>query len=125
MALFAALLYYEKARYWTGEAEAEQMPGYGEFEASASDAGVLRGGTALADTTAAATVTVARRGGDSSITDGPFAETKEVLGGLVLLDVADREEALRWAARIPAAWRGSVEVRPVAATWPHQPGSGP
>lgn len=122
MALFAALLYYQSDQYWTGDAEAAHMPGYGEFEAVASDAGVLRGGTALADATTAATVTVAaRKGGDASVTDGPFAETKEVLGGLVLLDVADRDEALRWAARIPAAWRGSVEVRPVAATWPHQP----
>jgi hypothetical protein len=46
-------------------------------------------------------------------TDGPFAETKEVLGGFYLLRCADLDEALRWAAKIPGAWRGKVEVRPV------------
>lgn len=125
MALFAALLYYQNDQYWTGDAEAEHMAGYAQFEAAASEAGVLRGGTALAAPGTAATVTVAARaGGDATITDGPFAETKEILGGLVLLDVADRDEALHWATRIPASWRGRVEVRPVAATWPHQAGSG-
>jgi hypothetical protein len=45
-------------------------------------------------------------------TDGPFAETKEVLGGFYLLEAADLDEALRWAQRIPGAWYGKVEVRP-------------
>ena len=44
--------------------------------------------------------------------DGPFAETKEVLGGFYLLEAADLDEALKWAAQIPGAWHGSVEVRP-------------
>ncbi len=47
------------------------------------------------------------------ISDGPYAEAKEVLGGFYLVDVADLDEAIRWAAQIPAAWRGRVEVRPV------------
>jgi hypothetical protein len=47
------------------------------------------------------------------ITDGPFAETKEVLGGLYLLDVADLDEAIKWAQQIPGAWYGKIEVRPV------------
>jgi hypothetical protein len=45
-------------------------------------------------------------------TDGPFAETKEILGGFYLLDCADLDEALKWAAQIPGAWYGKVEVRP-------------
>ena len=51
--------------------------------------------------------------GTLQLTDGPYAEAKEVLGGFFLLDVADLDEAVQWAARMPAAWRGKVEVRPV------------
>jgi hypothetical protein len=47
------------------------------------------------------------------ITDGPFAETKEVLGGFYLLDVADLDEAIKWAQQIPGAWYGKIEVRPI------------
>ena len=53
------------------------------------------------------------RDGETLISDGPFAETKEILGGFFVLDVPDLDEALKWAARIPSAERGSVEVRPV------------
>ncbi|CAN5262941.1 hypothetical protein BH18ACT5_BH18ACT5_14710 [soil metagenome] len=52
------------------------------------------------------------KGGEAIHTDGPFAETKEVLGGFYLLRCADLDEALSWAAQIPAAWHGRVEVRP-------------
>jgi hypothetical protein len=45
--------------------------------------------------------------------DGPFAETKEVLGGFYILDCADMDEAVSWAAQIPGAWHGKVEVRPL------------
>lgn len=61
------------------------------------------------------------RGGEVTSTDGPFAEAKEVLGGFYLIEAADMDEAVRWAARIPAAWQGKVEVRPVQAP----PGSTP
>ncbi len=57
--------------------------------------------------------TVRQRGGKVSLTDGPFAETKEQLGGFTLLDARDLNEALQMAARLPAARIGSVEVRPV------------
>jgi hypothetical protein len=53
------------------------------------------------------------KGGEVLLTDGPFAEAKEVLGGFYLIEAADLDEAIAWAARIPAAWRGKVEVRPV------------
>ena len=53
------------------------------------------------------------KGGEVVTMDGPFAETKEVLGGFYVLDCADLDEASRWAAQIPGAWLGKVEVRPV------------
>ena len=71
---------------------------------------------AIGSTENATTVRV--RDGKALITDGPFAETKEVLGGFYLLDCQDLDEALAYAAKIPDAWNGSVEVRPVM----HVPG---
>jgi hypothetical protein len=53
------------------------------------------------------------REGDRQVTDGPFAETKEQLGGFYVLDVKDLDEAIEWAAKIPGAQLGSVEIRPV------------
>ena len=53
------------------------------------------------------------RDGERTVTDGPFAETKELIGGLFLLDLPDLDEAIRLAARIPAARHGSIEIRPV------------
>jgi hypothetical protein len=56
---------------------------------------------------------VTMRGGKRTVTDGPFAETKEVLGGYYVIDCADDREAVEWAARCPSAKHGTVEVRPV------------
>jgi hypothetical protein len=58
--------------------------------------------------------TVRVRNGKISTTDGPYAETKEQLGGYYVIEAKDRDEAIRIAARIPGAWHGSVEVRPIA-----------
>lgn len=93
----------------------EVMAEYNEFGANAGPAGVLGGGEALQSVTTATTVHVTggAKGGDVVTTDGPFAETKEVLGGFYLLDCKDLDEALHWAAQIPGAWHGRVEVRPV------------
>ena len=74
--------------------------------------GVILGSNRLAPVSAASTIRV--RDGEEVVTDGPFAETKEQLGGYYLIDVESLDEALDWAARIPTARRGSVEVRPVA-----------
>jgi hypothetical protein len=71
----------------------------------------LLGGQRLEPERRAARVRV--RGGRRSITDGPFAETKEVLGGFYLIECATRDEALDWAARCPSAEHGTVEVRPI------------
>jgi hypothetical protein len=87
------------------------MAAYGEFGRAAQDAGVLLGGEGLQPTSTATTVRV--RDGETLMTDGPFAETREQLGGYYLLDCKDLDEAIGWASRIPDAQRGSVEVRPV------------
>jgi len=71
----------------------------------------MKGGEALAPTATATTVRV--RDGRTISTDGPFAETKEVLGGFYLVEAADLDEAIGYAAMIPGAKHGSVEVRPV------------
>jgi hypothetical protein len=73
--------------------------------------GVMLGGEALQPTATATTVRV--RGRERQVTDGPFAETKEQLGGFFLLECKDLDEAIDWAAKIPGAAEGCVEVRPV------------
>ena len=90
------------------------MQEYIDFGATAGAAGVIGGGEALQPTPTATTIHVrGGKGGELVTTDGPFAETKEVLGGFYLLDCANLDEAIRWAAQIPGAWHGRVEVRPV------------
>ena len=73
-------------------------------------AGVMLGGEALQPTTTATTVRV--RNGKTHNTDGPFAETKEQLGGFYLIDVPNLDQALAWAAKCPGAAYGTIEVRP-------------
>jgi len=86
----------------------------GEYFAFTDDikkSGHLRGGDALEPTSSATTVRV--RNGKVSTTDGPFAETKEQLGGYYLIEAKDLNDAIQVAARIPSAKHGSIEVRPV------------
>lgn len=87
------------------------MDEYNAFTKAIADAGVYRGGEALQPNPTATTVRV--RDGKTLTTDGPFAETKEGLGGFYLLECADLDEALGWAAKCPGSWYGTVEVRPV------------
>jgi hypothetical protein len=98
---------------WDQSKPAEMSGEYAEFNKAA--AAVLRGGNALYPSTTATTVRVSGgKGGDVLTTDGPYAETKEVLTGYYVLECADLEEAVKVAAQIPAAWNGgSVEVRPI------------
>ena len=115
MPKYAALIYEDAAT--EGQATPEQaaaiMADYVAFGEKADAAGVIVGGEALEPTTTATTIRVGGgKGGDVMTTDGPFAETKEVLGGFYLLEAADLDEALKWASQIPGAWHGSVEVRP-------------
>jgi hypothetical protein len=88
-----------------------EFPRWAEYTQALQDAGVMVGGDALQPVDTATTVRV--REGETVITDGPFAETKENLGGFYTVEVPDLDAALKWAARIPSAPYGSVEVRPV------------
>ncbi|MFB4316637.1 YciI family protein [Actinomadura sp. 21ATH] len=85
-----------------------------EFDKAITDAGVVVDSASLADLTTATTLRVNAAGERVITTDGPFAETREVLGGYYVVDVPDLDAALDWAARCPAARDGgSVVVRPV------------
>jgi hypothetical protein len=84
---------------------------YGALTQEMQEKGVLLAGEGLYPTPTATTVRV--REGDRSVTDGPFAETKEALGGFYVLDCKDLDEAIEWAAKIPGAQTGSIEIRPV------------
>jgi hypothetical protein len=84
---------------------------YGELIADLRKDGKYLGGHELQPTTSATTVRV--RNGKKAVTDGPFAETKEQLGGYFLVEAKDLDEAMSIAARIPTATAGSIEVRPV------------
>ena len=84
---------------------------YGAFSRWLIDRGQFKGGEALQPTTAATTVQV--RDGRTITTDGPYAETKEALGGFYLIDAQDLDEAIDAAARIPGARHGFIEIRPI------------
>jgi hypothetical protein len=89
----------------------EMLEAYTRFGQEAGEAGVLLGGEGLHPSSTATVVRV--QDGDRVVTDGPFAETKEQLGGYYLVDCKDQDEAIEWAAKIPGAQHGAVEVRPV------------
>jgi hypothetical protein len=104
-----ALIYADETA-WDGADEGEREKVYEQYRAFGEAAGdKILGGAELASTRAATTVRV--RDGQTVVTDGPFAETKEQLGGFYLLDCASLDEAVELAARIPGAARGAVEVR--------------
>ena len=84
---------------------------YGAYTEDIQKRGLMKAGEGLQPTATATTVRV--RNGQRSISDGPFAETKEQLGGFYLVDCKDLDEAIDCAARIPGAATGSIEVRPV------------
>ena len=87
------------------------MKAYGDFTKKVQGDGKFVSGDALQGVETATTVTV--RGGKTETIDGPFAETKEQLGGYYLLECADMDEAVKYAAMIPTAKHGRIEIRPV------------
>lgn len=87
------------------------MAAYYAYGGEATAAGVHLSSEALYETAQAKTVRV--RNGKTLVTDGPFAETKEQLGGFYILECQDMAEAVGWAAKIPGAKHGSIEVRPI------------
>ncbi len=111
MSNYALIMYMPEGPEPTPEQIKAEHPRWNQLYAEMMEAGVLVSNSGLRPVDSATTVRV--RDGETLISDGPFAETKEVLGGFFVLDVPDLDEALKWAARIPSAERGSVEVRPV------------
>ena len=89
----------------------DMMAAYGAFTEGLMKSGAMKSGERLRPTSDATTVRV--RNGKTSTTDGPFAETKEQLGGYYIVDCKDLDEAIAWAAKIPGATIGSIEVRPI------------
>jgi hypothetical protein len=92
------------------EAMAAMQPWF-DFDQKVRESGAFLSGEGLAESATATTVRIGA-GGERIVSDGPFAETKEVLGGYYLLECKDLDEALDWAKRIPAT-AGAIEVRPV------------
>jgi hypothetical protein len=110
------LLIYGNETVWDDMPEDDRRrihESYNDFTRALAASGALRGGSELAPVSTARTVRV--RNGKTVTTDGPFAETKEQLGGYYLIDVASLDEAAAWAARIPSALHGSIEIRPQTA----------
>ena len=103
------LLIYEDEKRWNQGYDLAELGEYRAF--GKAHAGAIKGGNALQPTTTAATVRV--RDGKALATDGPFAETKEQLGGYYLVEAASRDEAIAMAGKTPGARFGSIEVRPI------------
>jgi len=111
------LLIYHEEQAWNGHTDAEHQQIYREYREliqRLKTGGQYLAGDQLQSTATANTVRV--RDGKQLVTDGPFAETREQLGGFFLIDARDLDEATSIAARIPSARMGSVEVRPVVET---------
>ena len=109
-----ALLIYASEQDWASQTEEQAQAvnqEYMAFTKDIIDRGLMKGGEALQPTATATTVRV--RDGETLTTDGPFAETKDQLGGFYLVDCKDLDEAVEVAARIPDVRRGSIEVRPI------------
>jgi hypothetical protein len=100
----------ESIEYSQDELQAESKT-WAEFRKEMSASGVMISSSGVAPDTSATTVRV--RNGKTMITDGPFAETHEQLGGYFLVDCKDLDEAIHWAEKIPAAIYGSIEIRPL------------
>ena len=108
------LIIYGNEAMWNklpGSEREKTLQEYGEFTKNIATSGHYRGGNELDVTSKATTVRV--RDNKRLVTDGPFAETKEQLGGYYLVEAKDLDEAIALAARIPSARWGSIEVRPI------------
>ncbi|MFI5268110.1 MAG: YciI family protein [Chloroflexota bacterium] len=113
MPRYLALIYSREADFPAQNTPEHQklMGAYGAFTQEVQKSGIMKGGDALLPTSMASTVRV--RDSKTLTTDGPFAETKEQLGGFYAFECKDLDEAIKWAAKIPDAARGSIEVRPI------------
>jgi hypothetical protein len=110
---YLALIYADET-VWATFSDEQRQAAYQEyfrFGDEGRKAGVVVGGNELDATSTATTVRV--RNGERLMTDGPFAETKEQLGGYYLFECKNLDQAIEWAAKIPGAKHGSIEVRPI------------
>jgi hypothetical protein len=108
---YLALIYGDASR-WDTMSEADRQAVYERYNAFGEEgrrASVVLGGAELASTSDATTVRI--RDAETLVTDGPYAEVKEALGGYYLLECSSLDDALDWAARIPGAEHGAIEVR--------------
>jgi len=108
------MLIYDAEAGWAKMSAADQAAmykEYGQFTQQITESGHNKGGHQLKPIATATTVRV--RDGKRLVTDGPFAETKEQLGGFYLLEAKDLDEAISIAARIPSVRHGSIEIRPI------------
>jgi hypothetical protein len=103
-----ALLIYGDEKVWAAQDRQEVMARHEKFGTMLNERGAARGGKELAETAAA--VTIRRSGGDVSVTEGPYAEAAEVLGGFYLIEAADLDAAIAFAKACP---EGTVEIRPL------------
>jgi hypothetical protein len=110
---YMLLLYADEAGFgrMTPKEQAQGMAAYGAYTAALTKAGALVASNRLRPVSTATTVRAS--GGDFKVMDGPYAESKEELGGFYLIDVADLDAALKWAKQCPGAGHGVVEVRPI------------
>jgi hypothetical protein len=114
---YTLLMHYQEGPE-AGLTDEDMAPARDAFAKYADDldaAGVLIGTQVLQSATVSTTYTA--RAGTAEVHDGPFADTKERLGGIFVIDVPDLDAALAWAKQCPAAQWGSVEIRPVAVTY--------
>jgi hypothetical protein len=110
---YLLLIYGDEAGMLSASKETvgQMMAAYGAYTEAVKKAGVHVGSNRLQPTTSGTTVRVAN--GKTEVLDGPYAETKEQLGGYYMIDVPDLDAALSWAARCPGASHGAIEVRPL------------
>ena len=110
---YMLLIYSDEAKMKAlSQADRGQMhAAYGAYTQALIKAGVMKTGDQLKDTSTATTVRI--EGGKTKVLDGPYAETKEQLAGYYIVDVADADAALSWAAKCPGASYGIMEVRPI------------
>ena len=113
MPKYAAIIYRVEAETpEQGSPESHKLyQDWGAFNQAVRDAGVLQMGNGLKPSATATTVKV--RDGKTITTDGPFAETREQLGGILFFECANLDDAIHWASRIPDAQNGCIEVRPL------------
>ena len=114
---YTLLLHYPEltAEQLDPEALAEGMRAFQVYAKALDDAGILASAEVLQQSDATTTVTLV--GGELVVQDGPFADTKEQLGGVFVIDVADLDAAIEWAKRAPSVSWGHVEIRPTATRY--------